>query len=146
MFKAKHNICCVYMLVFRKRNKCHFSLEHFNKSTIPSAFLVTAGKTKTWSLFLLTCLLLTFDTMTNYLYSFIQSKLGEGLPACRRWMEDIRTCPAQLGACQGLTTEGTQSCWPPPAPPLFSSVKDCYHPQLKRWLFNLLRMSGWKNA
>lgn len=62
MFKAKHNICCVYVVAFRKRNKCHFPLEHINKSKIPSTFSVTVGETKTWNTFLLTCLLL-FDVL-----------------------------------------------------------------------------------
>lgn len=142
MFKAKHNICCI----FRRRNKCHFSLEHFNKSTIPSTFLVTARRTKTWSTFLLTCLLLMFGVRTNYLHSFIQSELGEKLRAWRWWTEHIKPCAAGLEPARGcslnfcpllLTTTSVTA--------LFTSVKNSSHPQLGA-VSHLLRMAGWKNA
>lgn len=144
MFCFEHTsyICCI----FRSRNKCHFTLEHFNKSTIPSTFPVTAGRTKTWSTFLLTRLLLMFGVRTNYLHSFIQSELGEKLWAWRWWMEHVKPCPAGLEPARGcplnfcpllLTTSSVTA--------LFTSVKNSYHPQLGA-ASHLLRVAGWKNA
>lgn len=113
IFKAKQNFCYAYMLFFRKRNKCHFSLEHFKKSTIPSTFPVTAGKTKTWGIFLLICLLLMFDAMANYLHWFIQ-------PIAVGWLWSTLGHVLQVWSLLGLTTEHTLSCRSPPDRPLRS--------------------------
>lgn len=115
-------------LVFSKQNKtfamltCYFSeketsvispLSILRNQQFQALFPVTAGKTKTWGIFLLICLLLMFDAMANYLHWFIQ-------PIAVGWLWSTLGHVLQVWSLLGLTTEHTLSCRSPPDRPLHS--------------------------
>lgn len=91
----------LFMLVFRNRNKCHFSPEHFNNQHFQAiCFLRQQGKQKLRAPF---SLLACFWRLMQWhsLYSLTQTTLGESLPACRRWLGHIRKSPAGLDPARG---------------------------------------------